>query len=326
MCREEKIKILSKKKLTRIPLIVLSLALSYLLNSVVMQGSTQENPQRLEKLPFTFDFDGPPYPKPSLAFGGPFPNVPKTMMIYKVKDPNITEISVRQLAKKFGIPADAELKRTSRLGLYWLKTSSQHLEVDPSNGSFNIRKIREKDSRVAIEKNYPSKEDCETIAKEYLKNHNLLSKDVYFRGIADNTDSSWQSMSVGFGRNISGYKTWGAGGEFLVEIGPSGEIVAVRKAWQEIVPYKPYPIKNPQEALEELRNTKGVLMHGCEGKVNQITLRYYTSPQKQTYVQPIYYFECTGAKGDFYGVVPAIKQEYLKSKEETIKEIEKKGK
>ena len=316
----------SKRKLTRIPVIVLSLALSYLLNSVVIQGAIQENPQRLEKLPFTFDFDGPFYPNPSLVFEEVFPNVPKAIMVYKVKDPNITEAFVRNLAQKFDIPADAELKRTSRLGLYWLKTPSHHLEVDPSNGWFNITKMREQDSRIAIEKNYPSKKDCENIAKEYLKKHNLLSKDVYLRGIADNTNSSWQSMSVGFERNISGYKTWGAGGEILVEIGPGGEIVAVLKAWQELVPYKPYPIKNPQDALEELRNAKGLLMHGCEGKVNQITLRYYTSPQKQDYVQPIYYFECTGAKGDFYGVVPAIKQEYLKSKEETIKETEKKVK
>ena len=315
-----------KKEIARISIIVLSLALLNLLNNAVMQGATKENSQRLEELPYTFDFDGPSYPKPSLVFEGVFPKVPKEIMVYKVKDPNITETLVRDLAKKFGIPADAELKRTSRLGLYWMKTSSHHLEVDPSNGSFNITKIREKDSRVAIEKNYPSKKDCENIAKEYLKTHNLLSKDVYFRGIADNTNSSWQSMSVGFGRDISGYKTWGSGGNIVVEIGPGGEIVAVLKAWQELVPYKPYPIKNPQDALEELRNAEGVLMHGCEGKVNHTTLRYYTSPQKQGYVQPIYYFECTGAKGDFYGVVPAIKQEYLKSKEETIKETEKKVK
>jgi hypothetical protein len=247
-------------------------------------------------------------------------------MVYKVKDPNITEASVRELAAKLGISPDAKLTRSGGLGLYWLKNHSYHFEVDPSNGSFNTTKITETDSRVPIEKNYPSKTDCENIAKKYLKTHNLLSKDVYFRGIADNTNSSWQSMSVGFGRNISGYKTWGAGGEILVEIGPGAEIVAVRKAWQELVPYKHYPIKSPQDALQELQNAKGVLMHGCEGKVNQITLRYYTSPQKQAYVQPIYYFECTGAKGDFYGVVPAIKQQYLKFKEQTIKETEKKGK
>ena len=316
----------SKKEITRIPIIVLSLVLLNLLNSVVTQGATKENSQRIEKLPFTFDFDGPSYPKPSLVFEGVFPKVPKEIMVYRVKDPNVIEASVRELAAKFGIPPDAKLTRSRGLGLYRLKNHSNHLEVDPSNGTFIITKIKEKDSRVAIEKNYPSKKDYENIAKEYLKTHNLLSKDVYFRAITDNTNSGWEAMSVGFGRNISGYKTWGAGGDIAIEIGPGGEIVGVRKAWQEIVPYKPYPIKNPQEALEELRNAKGVLMHGCEGKVNQITLRYYTSPQKQTYVQPVYYFDCTGPNGDFYGVVPATKQEYLKSKEDTIKETEKKGK
>ena len=35
-------------------------------------------------------------------------------------------------------------------------------------------------------------------------------------------------------------------------------------------------------------------------------------------VQSAYYFDCVGPKGKFYGVVPAIKDEYLLSREETI--------
>ena len=56
-------------------------------------------------------------------------------------------------------------------------------------------------------------------------------------------------------------------------------------------------------------------MHGGEGKVEDVTLRYYTSPEKQEYVQPVYYFDCNGPGGKFYGVVPAIKDEYLKPRE-----------
>jgi ribosomal protein L40E len=48
---------------------------------------------------------------------------------------------------------------------------------------------------------------------------------------------------------------------------------------------------------------------------------YYTSPQKQAYVQPIYYFECTGSERDFYGVVPAIKGEYLEPRQDDHEEL-----
>lgn len=243
-------------------------------------------------------------------------------MVYKVKHPNITEASVRKLGQKFGIPADAKLKRTDGLSRYGLKTTTQYFEVDPTNGTFSLRKIRKYDSHKGTKKKYPAKKECENISRAYLKAHNLFSKDAYFRGIADNT-LSLGVMSVGFGRKIGRYKTIGAGAEFYVGIGPDGEVFDVRKAWQQLVPYKPYPIKSPQNALEELEKGKGVLK-GLEGKIKKITLRYYTSPEKQDFVQPVYYFDCNGPEGDYDGYVPAIKAEYLKSREETFKEIEEK--
>jgi len=77
-----------------------------------------------------------------------------------------------------------------------------------------------------------------------------------------------------------------------------------------------YHVKSPQEAFEELQKGKGVLMHGEKGRVKSITLRYYASPQKQDYLQPVYYFDCAGPVHHFYGVVPALKAEHVKSAEE----------
>ncbi|MHC4657335.1 MAG: hypothetical protein ACYS91_20290 [Planctomycetota bacterium] len=303
---------------------VLIAAFSFLvismLNEERLQASSVPNSLHLDKLPYTFDFDGPTCSKPSLVFDGPFPKVPKAMMVYKVKHPNITEASVRKLGQKFGIPADAKLKRTSRLRL---KTTTQYFEVNPTNGTFSLEKIRKYNSQTGTKKKYPAKKECENISRTYLKAHNLFSKDAYFRGIADNT-LSLGVMSVAFGRKIGRYKTIGAGARIYVGIGPDGEVFDVRKAWQQLVPYKPYPIISPQKALEELEKGKGVL-DGCEGKIKKITFRYYTSPEKQDYVQPIYYFDCNGPEGDFSGSVPAIKNEYIQSREEYWKEIEDKA-
>ena len=280
-----------------------------------LQAVPEANSVSLEKLPYTFTSGGRRRPTGPIVFEGAFPKLPKMMMVYKVKDQNVTEASVRKFAEQyFNMPADAELKRSKGMGLYWLRSEDSLFEVDPANGSFNIDKIGEDRPETWVKENYPSKEECRKIAEEYLKSRNLLSEDAYFRGIADNIHGSGV-MSLGFGRLIGGYKSWGPGAQILVHIGLGGEVVGVRKAWQELIPYKPYPVKSPEEALEELGKGNGVLMHGSEGKVGEMTFRYCTSPRKQEYVQPAYYFDCNRPDGSFYGVVPAIKAEYLKPRE-----------
>jgi hypothetical protein len=280
-------------------------------------GARESNRDTLEKLPHTFDFDGPAQSKPSLVLERPLPKMPKAVLVYKVKDPNVTEAYAREVGgKHFGIGVDAQMKRSRAMGLYWLTGSKWRLEVDPSTGSFNVETIGTDLTNPGPKETDPSKERCRIVAEHYLRSHKLVENDMYFRGVTDNTRSSWGAMSVGFGRLIGGTKSWGAGGRISVEIGLGGELKRLRKAWQELAPYRAYPIKTPQEALEELRAGKGVLMHGSKGKVEKIEIRYYTSPQKQQYVQPIYYFACNGADGSFYGILPAIKAEYLKPRQD----------
>jgi hypothetical protein len=317
---------MQKKKIITIALgilVLLILLIVIIISS--LEHPSQEYSQHLIKLPYTFDYSTWSNPNPStVGFDGTFPEMPSEMMVYKVIHPNnITEAYVREFAQKhFGMPPDANMTRSPNLGLYWLKTSTHRFQFDPHTGSFNIRKIKVKQSRSTTEKDYPLREDCNSIAVKYLKSCNLYDKDAYFGGIADNTKSVG-SISVGFGRKICGYKAKGPGSQILVEIGPGGEVVQVRKAWKELVPYKPYPIKTARQALKDLHNRKGFLT-GLKGKIKNITLRYYTSSEKQDYIQPIYYFECTGTEGDFSGLVPAIKDEYIQSKEEYWKEIEEK--
>ena len=315
---------MNKKKILVVLLGIFALLILLIVISISRLGCvSQEDSQELEKLPYTFDFGTWSNPNPStVGFDGPFPKMPSEMMVYKVVHPNnITDAYVRELAQKhFGMPSDAkfEKKRVS----YRLKTSTHRFRFEPQTGFFTFEKIDAIDTRSTTKNDYPSNQDCNTIAVKHLKSCNLYDKDAYFGGIADNTKSVG-SMSVGFGRKIEGYKTRGPGGEMLVEIGPGGEVVYVRKAWQELVPYKPYPIKTARKALKDLHNRKGFLT-GLKGKINKITLRYYTSSEKQDYVQPIYYFECSGPESDFYGVVPAIKNGYIQSREEYWKEIKAK--
>ncbi|MHC4642273.1 MAG: hypothetical protein ACYS32_11560 [Planctomycetota bacterium] len=285
-------------------------------------SEAEVNQQGFKKLPYTFDFSipsGPYQNRSAVGFDGPFPEMPSEMMVYKVVHPNnINEAYVRELAQKhFDMPPDAKFETTTIS--YRLKTSMHRFRFDPKTGSFNIRKIDQIDTHSTTKNDYPSNQDCNSIAVKYLKRCKLYEADAYFRGIVDNTKGSGV-MSLGFGRKIAGYKNRGNGGEMSVGIGPGGEVVYVRKAWQELVPYKPYPIKTARQALKDLYNHKGFLT-GIKGKIKKITLRYHTSGNKQDYVQPIYYFECSGPEMDFYGAVPTIKKGYIQSREEHWKEI-----
>ena len=290
-----------------------------------LKCASQQYSQQLKKLPYPLDLGTTSNPNPSaVGFDGTFPEMPSEMMVYRVIHPNnINESYVRELAQKhFGMTSDARMERSPRLGLYWLETSTQLLEVDPRNGSFKIEKNDDIDTRSVTRNEYPSREDCNIIAVKYLKDHNMYEDDAYISGFADNTQGAGY-MSVGFGQKISGHKKFGAGGKMLVDIGPGGEVVYFRKAWKELVPYKPYPIKTAKQALRDLHNRRGFL-RGRKGKIKSITIRYYTSPGKQEYIQPTYYFECSGPDGDFYGCVPAIKDKFIQSEKEYRKEMDKK--
>ncbi|MHC4647122.1 MAG: hypothetical protein ACYTBJ_16635, partial [Planctomycetota bacterium] len=285
-------------------------AVVWLMLVTLNAGRATGQPQKsdsLEKLPYRLDGGGPSYRVVSLEFEGPFPKLPRMMMVYRVKEPNVTEGYARGLAQKhFNMPQQAELMRSNGMGPYWLKSTTHIVKVDPLTGFLSMRKAGKWYSKRVGQYSWPSREECRQMAVEYMTRSALSEPDAYFRGICDNADG--------------GYKSWGAGGDIIVEIGPGGEVVEVRRAWQELIPYKPYPVKMPEQARDELRNRKGVLMHGSRGKVEEITFRYYTSSDKQEYVQPIYYFDCNGPEGRFYGVVPAIKDEYLSWREQARRE------
>jgi len=288
-----------------------------------LECASQEYSQQLVKLPYPFDFSTTSNPNPStVGFDGTFPEVPSEMMVYKVIHPNnINESYVRELAQKhFGMPPDAHFEK--KTVSYLLKSSTHRFWFEPQTGFFTFEKIERIDTRSVTKNEYPVKKDCTIIAEKYLKDHDMYEDDAYISGFADNTQGGGY-MSVGFGQNISGHKKFGAGGKMLFDIGPGGEVVYFRKAWKELVPYKPYPLKTARQALRDLHNRRGFL-RGRKGKIKSITIRYYTSPGKQEYIQPTYYFECSGPDGDFYGCVSAIKDKFIQSRKEYMKEMDKK--
>jgi len=261
--------------------------------------------------------------KRDFKYNGAFPTTPSKMLIYKIVPPNITDDYVRDLAEKyFDIPRETPLRRSPALGLYWLRTSTRLFELDPRTGFFNIVTLEGKGARYSKNRqDYPSDEECKKIASEFIKSRGLFEEGMYFRRIFSKPSSG--GISVRFGLTINGYKTWEGG--ISVEIGQNGEIMGASKRWYEVVPWKMAPIKTAEQAFKELKNGgRAFFVDHPRGRVNEITLRYYQTHKLEDYVQPVYYFKYTSPDRESYSVVPAIKEEYLKSYEEKRKEIEEK--
>jgi len=234
--------------------------------------------------------------KRSFKYDGPFPKNPSWMLVYKIVPPqNITDDYVKDLAEKhFDIPRDTPLRKPGS-GLYWLRTATHLFELDSRKGSFDILKLKEKGTRHSKNRqDYPSDEECNKIAADFIKSRGLLEDGMYLgERVVDNTSSG--VMSLGFGRIINGYKTWEGG--IYVNIDQHGEIVRVSKRWQEIAPYKMAPIKTAKQAFKELNKDPRA--------------RYHFPLTPVEYVQPVYYFKYISPSGESYAVVLAIKEEYL---------------
>lgn len=299
----------------------------------VRDGSTAPGPEELDYPPLargeelpdpTADFYLRPETSPSsFEFDGPYPETPSEMIVYRIIRPkNVTEAYVRELAEKyFDMPSDSQLEISPpRPGggppLYSLKTQSHLFEYDALTGFFKILKHKKAIAVFSRDReDYPSDEECRQIATQYLKEHGLLPDDAYQSGMADNA-ASGAGISVGFDRMIGKYKCFGQGSEILVRVGVDGEILKVSKRWLEYEPWKIAPIKTPQQAFKELKFTQGLLE--SPAKVTEIILRYHTLGE-DPYIQPIYYFKF--GKPGAYGIVSAVKQEHLLSREETWRYI-----
>ena len=295
---------------------ILFLVVAYVGFHIVCLDAAISANDMLNKLPYPFLFDGPYYPEPSLTFKGTFPKVPKRLMVYKIIDPNVSEEVVRNIAKKHGFLAGGKMKRTPARQQYWLKESHRELSVTPANGRVEIKSYPKKTGKHEDE-NFPSADQCVKIAEKHCKVKGFLPKGAYLRKTVDRTKTSERHVTVLFGRRINGYKVWGSGSYVAVDIGPSGKIKRLRKQWREFVGYRLYPLKTPREALAEIMNGKGKLMHGSHGEIKHISLVYYVSyHEKQKFVQPCYFFECATKKGEsFFGVLPAIKSKSLEPRE-----------
>ena len=129
-----------------------------------------------EKLPISFGANlhfPPGLTMPAYEFEGDFPEMPEKMMIYKlVPSQPLTESDFRQMGKLFDIPSNATF-RTDEIS-FVLKTDTLILSVEKKTGFFYFKHRGETiEDHSTNRDDYPSDNECEKIAIEFLKEKGL---------------------------------------------------------------------------------------------------------------------------------------------------------
>jgi len=275
--------------------------------------------QSLPVLPWPFDFDGQIANIRILSCEASLSDAPKKLTVFKVKSQDSSKSDPHGYASRFFKESPSLRVTTNTVGsrdlIVW-QDESKYLGVYRDGRGFEyVKPFWRRDAKELPVRLYPTDEECSSIAASFLNAKGLLSPEIAFSGIADNTDSGY-SKSVCFRRNLNGHDTWGAGGRIIVEIGPSAEVVDVLYSLRDLEPFTNYPLISLDEMLQRVRDGRGIL----DGEIMAVDrcsvigwdLVYYISPSPtQTYVQPIYRARMSSAQGAFNVLLPAIQNDYL---------------
>jgi len=235
---------------------------------------------------------------PIIELAVDLPDAPSAMMIYRVKQAEVTPDAAAELAKRLGLDGEPTLA----LGAYTLGDESRFLSVWQGTGgiSYNKGVLPFPESPP----NLPSEEEAKRIAVEFLDKMGLSLRGAAIREslgtvkmrLAGPTGSETYvcQLVVMFDCEIDGVPL--CGDRSAVGIGNDGEVVHMVRVQRDVEPYRQLPIKSATQALEELREGKGTHNAGwdCERVVlDRVYLAYWMEglSDPQEYVVPVYVFD-----------------------------------
>jgi hypothetical protein len=246
-----------------------------------------------------------------LSASAVYPSVPAQVEVYKVLHPKRDRAWAEAFAKeRLNLKGPFECKELSML--LNLTNRKWELDIDKTNGSFFLRNL----APALSGKKYPTPEQTVRIAKRFLKLHNLDVSRGRFSKVVDNTKGA-DVMSVGVAFTLGGLDVRGAGTRIIVDVGKGSRVDEVFVAMPDTRAIGAYKIISPGEAFQALKAGKGQFMWGFKGRIEAVSLVYFSSPERQEYLLPVYVFD--GVSGDspkpddegFVGFVDALSPEYV---------------
>ena len=243
------------------------------------------------------------------------PDVPQSIISYKIVQPIVTLKSVASLGARFGFtgeagpvdPAEIVMSNPEKKEMLQVKINSGSIVYINDNDLFPLSPA------------LPNNEEAVKIATEFLKLTGLWHPDLAANeAVVGGTSGGVTShLLVRFTRYIDGYPVTGMGNKFGVRIGDKGKVVGFMLRYDELVQDKEVPIIDPATAFDKLKAGDGVftLPIDCSTvRITDVSIGYYLENinDKQEYLTPYYVFkgECRDAKDnlieEFTGWVDAV--------------------
>jgi hypothetical protein len=225
---------------------VLTIAMASCIRMLVAQPSSWAMPVEEPKVRAVFDF------------GGPLPEVPSEMLVYRTLEPSISERHIEGLLTTLGL--DAEIHDTDEM--LFVHQGAQVIEAFKRQHTGYFR--YSDDDKLSLQesvRNLPSEEEAIDRAERLLLQHELMPDasptprtDYLQYGVID-SEGEWveegrSALAVGFTFEVGGYRFVGPGAKAGVVFGENGQVIAVSRIWREIEADRYAPVQPMDYAVD----------------------------------------------------------------------------
>jgi hypothetical protein len=254
-------------------------------------------------------------------------NNPEKILVYKTESPGVSRDLFDKYAKIFNVTG------TFREGKNGMSVQTEDLVYSVEKSAISGRVIYNVANRpndiLDSQDKLPTDEEAVRIASQFLKSNNLYPDGAYFRTTDRHYEKSADEngneilhagqIEVWFGRKLNNLDVWGT--QLSVDIGGNGDIIGYYANWREYAPAGEYPIKSPESAFEELKQT-GIRTGSGDASISitEAVLAYRTKAgaYDEDYLEPIWVFSGTASsgKGEPQPVskfIPALTDDAVKS-------------
>ncbi|WP_347489758.1 hypothetical protein ABDB91_00965 [Desulfoscipio sp. XC116] len=249
------------------------------------------------------------------------PQMPQSMKVYKVINPELQLADIRETANKLKINSNVEERNID----FRVFSADGDYIVDRSTGSFSYmtQDFTMNTDPISILNN----KEYVNLAKNFLQEKGLFKEEAFFKSINEHTVTSKVygkevtkpfMVEVMFSRNLNNYTWTGVGPKISVYFGDHGKVIGAASVWRDVEEFEDYPLISPQQAIKQIEKGNATVflenVYEATGEIENIELIYLNKPlgYEQKYVIPHYMFQghtSTGHK--FKTITCAVPQRYI---------------